>query len=194
LAKRPRDALDPKTVAPRARRECGWTQLRAGIPYPAPRLGLVATSPRGWASAEPGSSTGMFESPGRETTRHRDPRGRDATVRKIDTDSSNPACSASLASRDVLFPPPIGGRNPAERGHSWQIVRTMGTGLRTHFGPFSVSRGPLSPTQPNHPRLGTDVSRSSINALADTRTGLGLKGAPSGAVNRGRTIWFGTIA
>jgi hypothetical protein len=35
--------------------------------------------------------------------------------------------SASVPSQDILFPPLISGRNPAECGHSWQIVRTTRT-------------------------------------------------------------------
>jgi hypothetical protein len=35
--------------------------------------------------------------------------------------------SASLPLRDILFPPLISGRNPAEGGHSSQIVRTTRT-------------------------------------------------------------------
>jgi hypothetical protein len=70
-------------------------------------------------------------------------------------DSSSP--SAKTPSRDIPFHRVHRGRKPAECGHSWRIVRTTAPGPRCHFGPVSVSLGPLSPTQPNHGRFGTDV-------------------------------------
>ena len=65
--------------------------------------------------------------------------------------------SAKTPSRDILFLLLTRRRKPAERGHSRQIVRTMRTGWRAHFGPFAVSLAPLSPKQPNHGRFGTVV-------------------------------------
>ena len=53
----------------------------------------------------------------------------------------------------------ITGRNAAECGPSRPFVRTTRTGSRAHFGPFSVSLGPLSPTQPNHGHFGTVVEK-----------------------------------
>ena len=44
------------------------------------------------------------------------------------TVGSNPTPSASLPSRDILFPLPIGGRNPAECGRSRPFVRTTRRG------------------------------------------------------------------
>ena len=64
---------------------------------------------------------------------------------------------ASLLTRDILFPLLISGRNPAECGHSRPIVRTTGAGQQAHFGPFSLSPGAPSLTQPNHGHFGTDV-------------------------------------
>jgi hypothetical protein len=63
----------------------------------------------------------------------------------VGTESSSHSRSASLLIRDSLSPLLISGRNPAECGHSRQIVRTMGTGRRAHFRPSSVSLGLLSP-------------------------------------------------
>jgi hypothetical protein len=85
--------------------------------------------------------------------------------------------------RDILFPLLISGRNPADCGHSRQIVRTMRTGLRAHFGPFFVSRGPLSPKQPNHGRFGTDVEVQIIQRVVGRATRCGFDGRP---LRRGR--------
>jgi hypothetical protein len=62
-----------------------------------------------------------------------------------------------MPSRDILFQLLISGRKPAECGHSGQIIRTTGTGLRAHLGPFSAFLRPLSLTQPNHAHFGTVV-------------------------------------
>jgi hypothetical protein len=97
-----------------------------------------------------------------------------------------------MPSRDILFPLPISGRKPADCGHSWQIVRTMRSGWRGHFGPFPVSLGPLSPTQPNHAQFGTDIRSSTEQWVTETRRGAGSKGARSGGVNSERTVRFGT--
>jgi hypothetical protein len=83
-----------------------------------------------------------------------------------------------MPSRDILFPLLIRGCNPADCGHSWQIVRTMRTGLRAHFGPFFVSRGSLSPKQPNHGHFGTDVESSIIQWVAWYPKGVGFAKAP----------------
>jgi hypothetical protein len=76
------------------------------------------------------------------------------------------------------FPLLIRGRKPAACGHSWQIVRTMGTGSRAHFGPFFVSLSPLSPKQPNHGHFGTDVESSIIQRVAWHPKGVGFAKAP----------------
>jgi hypothetical protein len=47
--------------------------------------------------------------------------------------------SASLARRDILFPPLSAGGNPAERGLFRLFVRTTRGGRQAYFGPFSVS-------------------------------------------------------
>jgi hypothetical protein len=47
--------------------------------------------------------------------------------------------SASLPSRDILFPALGNDRNGAECGHFRPFVRTTGAGRQAHFGPFSVS-------------------------------------------------------
>ena len=78
-------------------------------------------------------------------------------------DSSSP--SASLPIRDILYSLLISGRKPAERGLLRPFVRTTASGLRGRFGPFSVSLGPLSPTQPNHGHFGTDVESSIIQRV-----------------------------
>ena len=77
------------------------------------------------------------------------------TRRRGFDDSSSPSAKTPL--RDILFHRVHRGRKPAECGHSWRIVRTTAPGPRGHFGPVSVSFGPLSPTQPNHGHFGTDV-------------------------------------
>jgi hypothetical protein len=65
--------------------------------------------------------------------------------------------SASLPTRDILFPPLIRGRNPAECGDLRPFFRTTSTRLEAYFGLFSGSLAALSPTRPNHGRFGTDV-------------------------------------
>jgi hypothetical protein len=96
--------------------------------------------------------------------------------------------------QDILFSPLISGRNSPECGHSWQIVRTMRTGLRAYFGPFFVSLRPLSLKQPNHARFGTDVKSSQNQWVRRNLRGAGLKEPRSAEVNWDRTIRFGTIA
>ena len=60
--------------------------------------------------------------------------------------------SASPAVRDILFPPLISGRNAAECGHSWQIVRTTRTPRYPRFRPFfRLSRPPFSETTEPRP-------------------------------------------
>ena len=107
---------------------------------------------------------------------------------------SHSSPSASLPSRDILFPLLISGRNPAECGHSWPFVRTTRTGLRAHFGPFSVSLGPLSPKQPNHGHFGTDVGKLRNSMGWRRPKGSGLKNLRSGEVNRDRTLRFSVSA
>jgi hypothetical protein len=58
---------------------------------------------------------------------------------------------------DILFAALSAGRNPAELERSRPFFRTTSTGPEAHFGSFSVSLRPLSLTQPNHARFGTDV-------------------------------------
>jgi hypothetical protein len=86
--------------------------------------------------------------------------------------------SAKKPCRDILFPLLIRGRKPADCGHSWQIVRTMRTGLGAQFGPFFVSLGSLSPKQPNHGHFGTDVESSIIQRVAWHPKGVGFAKAP----------------
>jgi hypothetical protein len=86
--------------------------------------------------------------------------------------------SAKTPSRDILFHRVHRGRNPAECGHSWRIVRTTAPGPRGHFGPVSVSRGPLSPTQPNHGHFGTDVESSIIQRVGGRPKGIGFERIP----------------
>jgi hypothetical protein len=68
--------------------------------------------------------------------------------------------SASLASRDILFPALAAGRNGAERGPSRSFIRTTVTRSEAYFGPFPVSLRPLSLTQPNHAHFGTVIGTS----------------------------------
>jgi hypothetical protein len=70
--------------------------------------------------------------------------------------------SAKTLGRDIPFHRVHRGRKPAECGHSWRIVRTTAPGPRGHFRPFPASLRPLSLTQPNHGRFGTDVGSSII--------------------------------
>ena len=83
--------------------------------------------------------------------------------------------SANTPSRDILFPLLISGRKPAEWGHSGQIVRTMRTGSSVHFGPFFVSLGPVSPKQPNHGHVGTDVGSLIIQRVGGPSKGVGFE-------------------
>jgi hypothetical protein len=112
------------------------------------------------------------------------------------TASSNPLPSASLPIRDILFPLPISGRNPAECGHSWQNVRTTAPGLRGQFGPFSVSLGPLSLKQPNHGHFGTDVETSIIQLVGGCPKGVGFEKTPLRRSEQGsnRSIRYGSSA
>ena len=108
-------------------------------------------------------------------------------------DNSSP--SAKTPSRDILFLLLTSSRKPAERGHSRQIVRTMRTGWRAHFGPFAVSLAPLSPKQPNHGRFGTVVrSLPESMGYSDASWAAGLKVLRSGEVSRDRTTRFSTDA
>jgi hypothetical protein len=91
-------------------------------------------------------------------------------------DSSSP--SAKTHSRDILFPPLISGRNPAECGHSWQIVRTTRPPRQPYFGPFFVSPGSRSPRQPNHGHFGTDVETSMIQGVEERPKGVGFVKTP----------------
>jgi hypothetical protein len=70
--------------------------------------------------------------------------------------------SASLASRDILFPALVAGRNGAERGLLRRFFRTTRTGRQARFGRSSVSLRAISLTQPNHGDFGTDVGSSII--------------------------------
>jgi hypothetical protein len=81
------------------------------------------------------------------------------------TISSHPARSASLPIRDILFPAARIGRNPAECRRFCSFIRTTDTGREARFGPFSVSLRPLSLTQPNHARFGTDVRTALIQLV-----------------------------
>jgi hypothetical protein len=85
------------------------------------------------------------------------------TPRRGFDDSSSP--SASLASRDILFPELGATRKAAEWAPSRPFFRTMSTGLEAHFRPFFDSLSPPSLTQPNHARFGTDVRNSRIQRV-----------------------------
>jgi hypothetical protein len=111
-------------------------------------------------------------------------------ISKLRRHVEGPTPSAKTPSWDILFPLLIRGRNPAECGHSWQIVRTTGTGLTTHFGPLFVSLRPFSLTQPNHSYFGTDVKNSWNQLLRGRLKRCGSKGARSGGVSWYRTIRF----
>ena len=63
-----------------------------------------------------------------------------------------------------------------------------------HFGPFFVSLGRLSPTQPNHGHFGTDVGSSIIQRVGGPRRGSVLKNLRSGEVNTDRTGRFSVSA
>jgi hypothetical protein len=102
------------------------------------------------------------------------------------------ARSASLPSRDILFPALGSGRNPGECGPLRPFIRTTGTRPEADFGPFSVSLHPPSPTQPNHAKFSTDVRSSEDQWVTEIWRGAGSKGARSGGVNRERTVRFGT--
>jgi hypothetical protein len=91
--------------------------------------------------------------------------------------------SASLASRDILFPRLASGRNGAECGPSRPFFRTTRTGPEAHFGPFSVSLRPSSLTQPNHARLVRMSEPRNFNGLEEARRDAGLKELRSGGVN-----------
>jgi hypothetical protein len=91
-------------------------------------------------------------------------------------DSSSP--SASLASRDILFPGLVGGRKAAECRLFGSLVRTTRADSEARFGPFSVSLRPLSPTQPNHAHFGTDVGSSVDQWVTGDPKKCGFEGRP----------------
>jgi hypothetical protein len=84
--------------------------------------------------------------------------------------------SAKTPCRDILFRHSAQGQNPAACGRSRQYVRTTDPARKAHFGPFFVSLGPLSPTQPNHGHSSTDVEAREFNGFERTRKGAGLEG------------------
>ena len=103
-------------------------------------------------------------------------------------DSSSP--SAKMPSWDILFSALCRGRNRAEFGPSRPFFRTTGTGPQAHFGPFSLSVGLPSLTQPNHGRFGTDVRTAQPQWVRRSPRGVGSKELRSGGVSRDRTIRF----
>jgi hypothetical protein len=78
---------------------------------------------------------------------------------------SHSSPSAKTLCRDILFRPLASGRNHAECGLFWPFVRTTHPARKAHFAPFSASLRPLSLTQPNHGRFGTDVESSEIQGV-----------------------------
>jgi hypothetical protein len=182
-----------RRVAPRARPKWAWTfgcepEFRFRLwAWPQPRH---ADGPAGQDVDGARASILGFESRDRPQACSRArgvrPRvtviqeGRDATVREIDTDSSNPARSASLASRDILLA--LFGRDGTRQnadicGHSSE--------------PRAPARKPISGlTQPNHARFGTDVSSSIDQRVTGGLKGLGLRKPRSGGVSTYRTFWF----
>jgi hypothetical protein len=65
------------------------------------------------------------------------------------------------------------------------IVRTTGTRPEAHFGPFSASLRPLSLTQPNHGRFGTDVGSSTNQLVTGMLIGPGFERAALRRSKRG---------
>ena len=104
--------------------------------------------------------------------------------------------SASLASRDILFPALWCGRNPAECRPFGPFIRTTRRGSEAHFGPFPVSPRPLSLTQPNHGHFGTDVESSIIQWVGGRPKGVGFEKAPLRRSEQGSnySIWYGSCA
>ena len=100
--------------------------------------------------------------------------------------------SASLASRDILFPALAAGRNGAERGPSRSFIRTTVTRSKAHFGPFPVSLRPLSLTQPNHAHFGTVIGTSTDQWVRGSLKERSLEEPPSGEGNTARTVRYGT--
>ena len=84
-----------------------------------------------------------------------------------------PTCTVGT----FFFPFLISGRKPSERGVFRSFVRTMRTASEAHFGPFPASLRPLSLTQPNHGRFGTDVERSIIQWVRGGPKGIGFEKA-----------------
>jgi hypothetical protein len=114
------------------------------------------------------------------------------TQRRGFVDRTSP--SASLASRDILFPALGIGRNPADRGHLRSFIRTTVTRSEAHFGPFPVSLWPLSLTQPNHAHFGTVTGTSTdqwVRGSAEALKERSLEEPPSGEGNTARTVRYG---
>jgi len=67
---------------------------------------------------------------------------------------------------------------PRRIGPFRPFLRTMTTGGKARFGPFSVSLRPFSLTQPNHARFGTDVRSSQSQWVKGRPKECGFEGRP----------------
>ena len=111
------------------------------------------------------------------------------TRRRGFDDSSSPSARHPMSGHSFSAPDP---RSETRRtaGFSGHLSEPRGPPPRAHFGPFSVSLGPLSPTQPNHGHFGTDVESSIIQWVGGRPKGSGFEKPRSGEVNTDRTVWF----
>ena len=91
---------------------------------------------------------------------------------------SNPPPSASLPSRDILFPAPGADPNAAECGRLRPSIRTTDPAREADFAPFSGSLTPLSLTQLNHARFGTDVRSQQSQRFRGNPMRCGFEGRP----------------
>jgi hypothetical protein len=106
---------------------------------------------------------------------------------------SNRLPSASRPGPDILFGPQAPARSPQSAGLHADFPNHEGR-LRGPFRAVWSSIRPLSPTQPNHGRFGTDVGSFMIQQVGDAWRGEGLKDSCSGEVNWDRTVRFSVSA
>ncbi len=104
--------------------------------------------------------------------------------------------TASLTIRDILFHALGPGLKGAECGPLRPSIRTMRGGRQAHLARFSVSPRPLSLTQLNHARFGTDVRTARTSMVRGGQKACGFERA---ALRRGEqgskrsTVWYGNF-
>jgi hypothetical protein len=81
--------------------------------------------------------------------------------------------------------PSAAAGTPENARLSAHLSESMRTGFEAHFGPFPVSLRPLSPTQPNHRHLGTDVGSSIVQWVGGRPKRAGLKKPPPRRIEQG---------